>query len=75
MHLDHQSEIKYLHHKIIEKKIAFEQAMKNDIEFGELKKIYQEIKDLEKQLHQYFEQNGEINTDETMPRPNKLTGT
>lgn len=40
MYNDLQSEIRHLHSKIMEKKIAFDEGIKNDREFEELKKIY-----------------------------------
>jgi hypothetical protein len=48
MHINLRSEIKYLHSKIEEKKKAFNKGLKNDIEFGALKKIFCEIKELDK---------------------------
>ena len=56
MHVDLQSEIKYIHQKIQEKKQLFNEGMKNDLHFEELKKIFVEIKDLEKKLQHCFEQ-------------------
>ena len=74
MHVDLQAEMKYLHSKITEKRIAFDQGMKNDIEFGELKKIYVEIKQLEEKLHQLFEQNTGKLQEEIKTDTRKLTG-
>jgi hypothetical protein len=56
MHIDQQSEIRYLHSKIAERKRAFDEGMKKDMEFAELKKIFCEIKELEKKLSNFFEQ-------------------
>ena len=59
MHVNLQAEIKYLHQKLQEKKSAFNQGMKDDLHFEELKKIFVEIKDLEKKLQHCFEQSPE----------------
>ncbi len=54
MYIDLQSEIRHLHIKLMEKKIAFDEGIKNDHEFEELKKIYLEIKELERRLAKCF---------------------
>jgi len=56
MQQDLQSEIKHLHTQILEKKMAFDEGMKRDMEFEHLKKIFVEIKELEKRLEKCFEQ-------------------
>ena len=53
-HLDNK--IKNLHNKIQIRRKAFAKAMQNDEEFNELKKIYLEIKELDKQLENCFEE-------------------
>ena len=55
MQVDLQSEIKYLHEKLLERRIAFDHGMKNDMEFGALKRIFVEIKELEQRLSHCFE--------------------
>ena len=55
MQADLQSEIKYLHEKLLERRQAFDHGMKNDMEFGALKKIFVEIKELESRLSHCFE--------------------
>jgi hypothetical protein len=55
MQQDLQSEIKHLHTQILEKKIAFDEGMKRDMEFEHLKKIFVEIRELEKRLENCFE--------------------
>lgn len=60
MHIDLQSEIRHLHSKIMEKKMAFDEGIKKDHEFEELKKIYLEIKELERRLAKCFEHSENI---------------
>lgn len=52
---DHQSEIFSLQLQIKIKKQIFDEAIRNDKEFSEVKKIYLELKELEKQLEAYVE--------------------
>ena len=52
---DHQSEIFSLQLQIKIKKQVFDKAIRNDKEFSEVKKIYLELKELEKELENYIE--------------------
>lgn len=53
---DIENEIGELHQKIIERRRQFDEGMRKDLEFGELKKIYSEIKEAEKRLELCFEE-------------------
>ncbi|HEV7621567.1 MAG TPA: hypothetical protein VGO09_07535, partial [Flavisolibacter sp.] len=53
---DLDNEIRDLHNAVQVRRKAFDQAMKSDIEFKELKKIYLEIKELDKKLELCFEE-------------------
>ena len=52
---DITSELKELHLKIEERRAAYDEGMKNGMEFGEIKKIFVEIKELEKRINHLFE--------------------
>ena len=54
--IDLDNKIKNLHQKVQVRRNAFAKAMQNDLEFNELKKIYIEIKELDKQLENCFEE-------------------
>jgi hypothetical protein len=53
---DLEQEIRELHSRIQLRRMAFDQGMKQDMEFGELKKIFLEIKEMEKRLELCFEE-------------------
>jgi hypothetical protein len=53
---DLDTEIRELHFKIIEKRKAFDEGMKQDMMFGELRKIFVEIKELERRLELCFQE-------------------
>jgi hypothetical protein len=53
---DLDNEIRELHFKIIEKRKAFDEGMKQDMMFGELRKIFVEIKELERRLELCFQE-------------------
>ena len=55
MEVDLQSEIKYLHEKLLERRQAFDHGMKNDLDFSALKRIFVEIKELESRLSHCYE--------------------
>jgi hypothetical protein len=52
---DSQSEIFSLQLQIKIKKQVFDNAIRNDKEFSEVKRIYLELKELEKELENYIE--------------------
>jgi hypothetical protein len=52
---DNQPEIFSLQLQIKIKKQVFDEAIRSEKEFSEVKKIYLELKDLEKELEQYIE--------------------
>lgn len=49
-------EIQALHIKIMEKRNAFNEGMKNDLLFSELRNIYIELKELNKRLELCFQE-------------------
>ena len=53
---DLDNEIRELHFKIIDKRKEFDEGMKQDMIFGELRKIFVEIKELEKRLELCFQE-------------------
>jgi hypothetical protein len=53
---DLEQEIKRLHGIIHEKRSAFGEGMRRDVEFQYLKSIYKEIRELEKRLELCFEE-------------------
>ena len=53
---DLDNEIRELHFKIIEKRKTFDEGMKQDMIFGELRKIFVEIKELERRLELCFQE-------------------
>lgn len=75
MQVDLQSEIKYLHEKLLERRQAFDYGMKNDLEFGALKKIFVEIKELEQRLSHCFEKTAHSENTEKKSRENSALNT
>jgi hypothetical protein len=53
---DLEEEINKLHGIILEKRSAFGEGMRKDVEFEQLKAIYKEIRELEKRLELCFEE-------------------
>lgn len=53
---DLDAEIRELHFKIIEKRKAYDEGMKSDMPFAELKKIFLELKELTKRQELCFEE-------------------
>ncbi len=53
---DIDNEIRELHFKIIAKRKAYDEGMKQDMVFEELKKLFLQIKDLEKRLELCFQE-------------------
>jgi hypothetical protein len=53
---DLNKEIRELHDKIIEKRKAFNEGMKKDMVFEELRNIYVELKELDKRLELCFQE-------------------
>ncbi len=53
---DLDNEIRQLHFKIVDKRKAFDEGMKKDMVFAELRKIYVELKELEKRLELCFQE-------------------
>jgi len=57
---DLDNQLKDLHFQIIEKRKAYDEGVKKDLFFEELKKLFVEIKELEKRLEQcYLEVNAQ----------------
>jgi hypothetical protein len=54
--LDLENEIRELHAKILERRRAFDEGMKNDMPFEQLKTIFVEIKELSKRQELCFEE-------------------
>lgn len=54
------SEIKDLHLKILERRKAFEDGMKRDVVFSELRDIYAELKELHKRLDACFQESNAL---------------